>query len=443
MSADKENEYFGDGLAEEIINELAKSKVPGMKVAARTSCLFFKGKDLEIGEIGKRLRVYHVLEVSVRKAGNHVRITAQLIKVNDGFHIWSERYDREMTDIFAVQDEITQAVAAALRVKLSPEAAPQRRHVPNLRAYEAYLKARNVWFTGRPELLAQYRDLLERAIELDSKFALAYSFLGMYYTAQANMGYKAAREVIPSAIALEQKALRVDPSIPEAHALLGVCIGDFEYDWNRAEQHWRLAMSREPVSRDVLFWYGNHHLLAVGRTSEAIDAMERGLEGDPLNLLYRVLYARGLRLAGRLDDAEAELRSILEMDENYSIALGLLGSVCAQQERYEEALAFTEKAHALMPWSALITGQLAAILVRTGAAARAQALVETLNPETVTCASTGLAVFHALLGDHKHAGEWAERAIKEREVQMVQNLSPFLRATTFWPALTRLMNLPG
>jgi tetratricopeptide (TPR) repeat protein len=171
--------------------------------------------------------------------------------------------------------------------------------------------------------------------------------------------------------------------------------------------------------------------------------MERGLEGDPLNLLYRVLYARGLRLAGRLEDAGAELRSILEMDENYSMALGLLGSVCAQQERYEEALAFTEKAHALIPWSSLITGQLAAILDRTGAAARAQAPVETLNPETAICASTGRAVFHALRGDHKQAGEWAARAIKERELQVVQNLSPFLRATTFWPSLIRLMNLPG
>ena len=162
---------------------------------------------------------------------------------------------------------------------------------------------------------------MERAIELDPKFALAYSFLGMYYTMQANLGLKSAREVIPSAVAAEEQALRVDPSLPEAQALLAVCIGGFDYNWNKAEQHWRLAMAREPLSCDVLFWYGNHHLLPVGRTVDAIEAIERGLQGDPLNLLYRHHYARGLRLAGRLEDAEAELRSILEIDDNYSARL--------------------------------------------------------------------------------------------------------------------------
>ena len=232
MSADKENEYFADGLAEEIINVLAK--VSGLQVAARTSSFFFRGKDLEFGEIGRRLNVEHILEGGVRKAGNRIRVTAQLIKVADGFHLWSERYDREMTDIFAIQDEITQAIAGALRIKLSPEAAPVPRHVPNLRAYEAYLKARDLWFNGaRPELLPRFKELLERAIELDPKFALAHSFLGMYYTMQANLSIRPAREVIPLALAAEQEALRVDPSLAEAHALLAVCIGGYELRLDR------------------------------------------------------------------------------------------------------------------------------------------------------------------------------------------------------------------
>ena len=235
MSSDKENEYFGDGLAEEIINELAN--MPGVKVAARTSSFFFKGKDVEMSEIGKRLNVEHLLEGSVRKAGNRVRITAQLIQLSDGFHLWSERYDREITDIFAVQDEITEAIAGVLRIKLSQSAAPGR-YMPNLRAYEAYLQARHCWFTGtRAELLGRFKELLERAIELDPKFALAHSFLGMYYTMQANLGFKEAREVIPLAFEAEQAALGVDPFLPEAHALLAVCIGGYEYDWNKAERH--------------------------------------------------------------------------------------------------------------------------------------------------------------------------------------------------------------
>src|SRR5579872_3509229 len=243
MTGDKENEYFGDGLAEEIINELAN--MPGVKVAARTSSFFFKGKDLEIVEIGNRLNVDHVLEGSVRKAGNRVRITAQLIKRSDGFHLWSERYDREMTDIFAIQDEITQAIAGVLRIRLAPQADTRARHFPHLRAYEAYLKAREIWFKGATaELLVPFKKLLERAIEIDPKFALAHSFLGMYYTMQANLGMRPSREVIPAAIAAEKEALRVDPSLAEAHALLAVCVGGYEYDWIMAEQHWRLAMAR-------------------------------------------------------------------------------------------------------------------------------------------------------------------------------------------------------
>ncbi len=177
MSADKENEYFGDGLAEEIINVLAH--VPGMKVAGRTSSFFFRGKDVEVGEIGRRLNVEHILEGSIRKAGSRLRVSAQLIKVTDGFHLWSERYDRELTDLFAIQDEITQSIAGALRIKLSPEDAAPRRHVPNLRAYEAFLKGReHLLLRPSPESITLGKELLEHAIKLDPAFALPYSILG-------------------------------------------------------------------------------------------------------------------------------------------------------------------------------------------------------------------------------------------------------------------------
>ena len=135
---------------------------------------------------------------------------------------------------------------------------------PNLRAYEAYLKSRDYWFKPSPESLARVKESLEHAIELDPKFALAYSMLGIYYTMLANLGIRPSREVIPLARAAELEALRVDPSLPEAHALLGVCDG-IDYEWNEAERRWRLAMAREPVSRDIRFWYGNHYLLPIGR----------------------------------------------------------------------------------------------------------------------------------------------------------------------------------
>ena len=437
MSADKENEYFGDGLAEEIINVLAR--VPGMKVAGRTSSFFFRGKDIEFGEIGRRLNVEHILEGSIRKAGSRLRVSAQLIKVNDGFHLWSERYDREMTDLFAIQDEITQSIAGSLRIKLSPEGATPRRHVPDLRAYEAFLKAREHLLVRRsPESLTRGKELLELAIQLDPNFALPYSILGVHYTAQAYA--QPARELIPLARAAQQEALRVDPSLPEAHAMLGVCAG-MEYRWREAEGHWALAMASEPVPRDVLFWYGNHYLLPSGRAVEAVKVESPVLDEDPLNLLYRRLYAIALQHAGRLADAETELRRLLEIDE-MPPALGTLGSVFAQQGRFEEALAVTERAHALAPLVTSITGQLAALLVRTGATTRAGALVEKLRSGPQYGASTGLALFHALCGELDQAAGWTERAIEERYPGLVAILGPFLRPSPQWPALAELMNLP-
>jgi eukaryotic-like serine/threonine-protein kinase len=441
MSADKENEYFGDGLAEEVINALAQ--VPGLQVAGRTSSFLFRGKDIELAELGRRLNVQHLLEGSVRRAGNRVRVTAQLIKVADGFHLWSERFDREWTDIFAIQDEITHAIASALRIRLSADSSTPRRHTPNLRAYEAYLKARDLWYTAMPGAFVQTKAMLEHAITLDAQFALPYSLLGGCYTMLANLGFTPAHDVMPLARAAEEKALGVDPGLPEAHALLGVCAGGFGHDWIGAEREWRLAMAREPISRDVRFWYGNHFLLPIGRVADAVETMASGLQEDPLNLMYRHHYARGLRHLGRLDEAEAELRGVLDVDPNFPSALETLGAVCAQQGNSEEALAFTERAHVVTPWSYTVVGQLAALLNRDGDRTRTDALLETLDTGQAYGASTGLAIFHGMRGDAEQAAEWAARGIAQRFQPLVYMVAPLLRSQRQWPALARLMNLPA
>ena len=438
MSADQENEYFGDGLAEEIIHALAQ--VPGLKVTGRTSSFFFRGKDVELAEIGRRLNVEHILEGSIRRVGSRLRVTAQLIQVTDGFHLWSGRYEREMTDLFAIQDEITESIAGALRIKLSRDGATPRRHVPDLRAYEAFLKGReHLLVKPSPESLARGKELLEHAIRLDPQFALPYSILGVHYTMQALR--RPAREVIPLARAAQQEALRIDPSLPEAHALLGVCAG-MDYRWSEAEEHWGLAMACEPVSRDVLFWYGNHYLLPSGRAAEAVRVESRVLDEDPLNLLYRRLYAIALQHAGRLVDAEGELRKLLEIDEP-PWAVGTLGSVCAQQGRFEEALAATERAYALEPLDYSIAGQLAALLVKAGATGRAGAIIEKLKSGRPYGASIGLALFHALCGEFDQAARWTEEAVEERYPLLVARLGPFLRPSPQWSALVKLMNLPA
>jgi serine/threonine-protein kinase len=441
MSADKENEFFSDGLSEEIIHALAH--VRGIKVAGRTSSFFFRGKDVEFGEIGRRLNVEHILEGSVRRAGNRIRVTAQLIKVADGFHLWSERYDRELTDVFAIQDEITHAITEVLRLKLSPHAAVRPRREPDLRAYEAYVTARAQWFKGTSESQARFKESIDLAIALDPEFAPPHFLLSGYYSMLAGLGIMPAREVIPLARAAAEEALRLDPSVFEAHALLGVFAGTFSYDWGEAERQWHLAMAREPVSREVRLWYGNHYLLPIGRSGEAVEEMAWGVEADPLNLLYRHHWARGLRNAGRLQEAEDELRKVLGLDENFPYALRTLGSICAQQGRFEEALALTERAHALTPWANIGVGQLAALLVRTGDKGRADALLETLRRGMAYGAPTGMAIFHAICGELDQASEWAARALDERYPELLMILRPWLESSPQWPALARLVKLRG
>ena len=196
MSGDKDNEYFSDGLAEEIINALAQ--IPGLKVIARTSAFGFKGKDDDVRRIAEALGVAHILEGSVRRSGNRIRVSAQLIAASDGSSLWSERYDREMPDVFAIQDEISQAIAAALRVKLSAGAAANR-YTPNLPAFEALLKARHDSFNYTPEASARCRKHYEEAIALDPQFPQAYAELSIQLLMRALPGITPAHESMPLA----------------------------------------------------------------------------------------------------------------------------------------------------------------------------------------------------------------------------------------------------
>jgi len=264
--------------------------------------------------------------------------------------------------------------------------------------------------------------------------------LGVYYTAQSRES--PASEVIPLARATQLEALRVDSSLPEAHALLGCCAG-MDYHWSEAKRCWDLAMAREPVPRDVLFWYGNHYLLPIGRSLEAAQVESTVLEDDPLNLLYRHHYAVALYLTGRTAEAETELRRVLEVNENFVLALGTLGALCAVRGRFEEALLLTEKANALTPQHNPTIGQLAAILARTGARGRADALLNELRNSDTYGAPTGLTMYYALCGEFDQAAQSAEKAIAERHPSVITILTPILKSHPHWRSLASLMNLPG
>jgi eukaryotic-like serine/threonine-protein kinase len=379
MSRDQDNEYFSDGLAEEIINVLAH--IPGLKVIARTSAFAFRGKEQDIRKIAEALGVRTILEGSVRWAGNRIRVTAQLISAEDGSHLWSERYDREMADVFALQDEIAAAIAAALRIKLAVQPAAARQYTPNLASYEALLRAWHHLAKYTPESMARARECLEQAAALDPGYAPAHSALGMYYGALAVLGIMPAHEATALQRAAVQKALSIDPSLPEALAALGWIASAYDYDWKEAERLFRLALASNPVPPKV-HWYAGHYLLSLGRSEEAIEGMERALQSDPLNVAYRRSLACCLLAAGREADAAKECRRMLELDESEYWAYLLQSIIHAQRGQLEEAVQTARKAHSLAPWYSPVVASFAAMLMRIGDTSGAATML--LKPARLT-----------------------------------------------------------
>ena len=366
MSPGRDHEWFSDGVAEEIINLLAH--IPGLKVIARTSAFAFKDQQQDIRRIVEVLGVAHVLEGSVRKAGNRVRVTAQMIAAADGSHLWSERYDRDMEDVFAVQDEIAAAITTVLQVKLSgtrTDVSP--RHAPSVPAYEAYLKARHHWGKVTPEAMERSKEWYERTIALDPEFALGHIGLADYFLLlTAGVGLMPAHEAMPQLRTLAQRALDVDPSLPEAHGMLGVVARLYDHDWQEAERRFRLAMTQDPVPPHVRQWYGFFYLLPLGRPQEAVAELELALRADPLNNIIRICFAFSLGRAGRHEDESAELYRVLELDEGFWYAYCLLAKNRAVRGMLPEGLAFAERAYAMAPWNSQPVGALAALLVLTG-----------------------------------------------------------------------------
>jgi serine/threonine protein kinase/tetratricopeptide (TPR) repeat protein len=440
MSGDKENEYFSDGLAEEILNALAR--IPELRVTARTSSFAFRGKEQDIRRIASILDVETILEGSVRRAGNRIRVTAQLIDATNGYHLWSERYDREMEDVFAVQDEIAQAIALALKVKLAPTPVKRQPKVP---AYEAYLKARHLMAKWTPEGLARGRECMEQAISLDPEFALAHARLGAYYAVMASRGLMPAREALPRALASAQTALSIDPTVSDARSVLGMVAAMLDYDWEEAGRQHELALACQPVSVTACFAYGTFYLLPLGRIPEAIRALERALREDPLHFMYHVVLGCCYWAAGKADRALAHMHQATELEEHNIVTLFCEGVMLAERGKNEEALVLAEKAHAVAPRYPAATGLLAALLSRTRNRERADQLMQTLGAGEAYGAPLGFLNFFVLRSEVDPAIGWARKAVEQRDPAILLMYGMFRSnpvMKTLGPDLARMINLP-
>lgn len=443
LSAEKENEYFSDGLAEEVINAL--TRIPGLKVTARTSAFAFRGKEEDIRRIAEALDVRTVLEGSVRRSGNRIRVAAQLIDAANGYHLWSERYDAEFADVFAVQDEIAGAIARALQVTLSSSGVEQRRYTPDLASYEAYLKALHEAGKLTPEALARSQEWFEQAIARDPNFALAHSMFAFHYSQLANYGLLPAHIAMPLVRREAGKALEIDPALPDGHAMLGMVAALYDYDWPEAERRLLLAMNTEPVRSQVRRHYALYYLLPVGRYAEAAEQCARALEEDPLNVMGRLRFAQCLRGAGRTVEADRERRRALELDEGLWFSHFLIGLDHLLDGAPEDAASHIERAYTLAPWSPSAVGLRAALLTMTGHPERSAEILKQMEADRTSPAALGLAIYHLLCSDIDTCADWTERAIADRHPAIFYFLSHAfaLRRSHRWPALARQLNLPA
>jgi len=344
MSPQRDQDYFCEGLAEELINAL--TQVKGLKVPARTSSFSFKGKEEHIREIGRQLNVGSVLEGSVQKAGDHLRVSAQLICVSDGYHLWSERFDRKFEDIFAVQDEISMAVVDKLKVELlaGEKEKLTKRHTQDKKAYQLYLKGRYHWNRRSPRDMVLAVDHFQRAIDKDSDYALPYVGIADVFNMLAEFGFIPPQEAYLKSKALLQKALEIDDSLSELYTSLALITYCYEWDLPVAERHARRAIELNPQSMFAHATYGEI-LGTWGRTKEALEEAKMAVEADPLSPMAQAFYGIILGVMDRVEEGREQLLRTIAMEPDQAMFHLWLGITYLRKPALpEKAIEYLQKA---------------------------------------------------------------------------------------------------
>jgi serine/threonine-protein kinase len=432
MSSDKENEYFSDGLAEEIINAL--TQLENLRVTARTSAFLFRGAQQNIREIGEKLHVSSVLEGSVRKAGNRVRVSVQLIDVAEGNNMWSERYDREMTDVFEIQDEISQAVVGKLKVRLASQSGSGsgigtaesakplvKRYTENLDAYELYLKGRFELYKMTREGLDTSRTMFEEAVRLDPNYALAHDGLAYSWYLEGFLGFVAPKEAMPKAKAAVRRAIELDESVAEAHATLGVILALYDWDWPGAERELLRSIElngASPVCRDGFAFY---YLRPVGRIEDAINETQQALSLDPLSTLFRVHLAFLFYLQRKYEHSIAQFRKVLEMSPQSYLAHAMMGNVHTFLNQFDDALECYSHARKADANSKFIDSLEAMTLAIAGRRKEAIGLLDKISQRAANdyISPVSIAYICTALGDKDRAFENLDRAVFDRDPNLL------------------------
>ncbi len=419
MSPQKDQEYFCDGIAEELISALTHIK--DLRVVARTSAFAFRGEKIDVREIGKKLNVSTVLEGSIRKARNRVRITAQLINVEDGYHLWSEKFDREMEDIFAIQDEISLAIVDHLKVKLlaREKAAIEKRPTDDLEAYNLYLKGLHFGWQPYEDAFKKSQDYYRKAIDKDPTFALAYVGIGFTYYALGALSLRPSASAMPKAKTALKKALELDDSLAEAYALTATLALMYDWDWEAAEKNFKRTFELNPgypMAHAQYAWF----LLAMNRFDEAVRETKLAQELDPLLPLFYAMSVGILRAVGKYDEAKQEFHRAIELDPNIGLAYFHLGCAYLDQGMMEEALSTFQRARELATGSGWAEAKLGVIYAIQGEKKKANQILDELvgKKKTTFVESFSIACLYSHLGHTDKAFEYLDIAYEERDTLM-------------------------
>jgi TolB-like protein/Tfp pilus assembly protein PilF len=439
MSEKRDQEYFSDGLAEELLDRLAKT--PGLRVIARTSSFYFKGKSATIPEMARTLGVTNILEGSVRTSGHRLRITTQLIRADTGVHLWSETYDRNQEDVFKIQDDIAQSVVEKLRVTLIGAETPRPdATAANPQAHSLFLKGRFLLSSDMAEGLSQAKLQFESALKLDPEYAPAWASLALVAQRQVANGYVPVAEGIAREVAAARKAVELAPAYSDGFVQLGRARVMADFDWAGARKDVEHAVDIEPSNADAQFALA-YLTVSSGRPEDGLRSLLRLLDRDPLNLLHRRYVARGLYYAGRLDEAEAMLHQVVELNPAFPAAHYELGRVALARGQVSQAMDEFEKEHSAWRFFGLPLGYHAQGRAADEAAAMKQLVDNSAGSEFQ------VAEAYANRGEVDQAFTWLDRAVERRDpgIQWLRG-DPLLRNLTRDPryvALLRRLNLPS
>jgi TolB-like protein/tetratricopeptide (TPR) repeat protein len=450
LSGDPDQEFFSDGLTEELITELGQFNPERLGLIARTSVMPYKTAKKSVRRIASELRIDYVLEGSVRREAERVRITAQLIRASDETHVWAQTYDRELSGIFDVQSRVVRAIADQVQVTLDrdAQAALRRSLAVHPEAYEAALRGRYFLDRRTADDLRRALDWFQRAVAIDARYALAYVGLADAHMLSATYADVPAKEAMTKAREAVLTALALDDQLPAAHAWLGIIQSEYDWDWMAAERQFRRAIELNPNYAYAHKLYAEY-LSYVGRFDAAVTEARLARDLDPLSIVTNTLVGLALYRARQYDAALLALSQAIEMDPNHPMAYLPLGLVHIMKGQLDEAIAALMKASTLTPESSEIVAQLAHAHALAGHRDRTRAALDDLleRSQQQHVSPFSFALIHTGLGESQAAIDWLERAYDERDwylcVLKTEPILDPLRNEPRFQALLRRMNFPN